>query len=199
MRKLTAVVLMLLLSVTVNGFCETPQNDTLKTIFNRKSVRHYKEGKVTDEQLLTLVKAGMAAPTAVDKRPWEFIVITDKATLVKLAENLPYAKMVANAAAAIVVCGDTAKQFGGKDSQFWIMDCSAATENILLAAESLGLGAVWTAVYPGAERIKPVTEILNIPVDKNIVPLALIPVGVPVGDEKPKDKYNPDQIHHEKW
>lgn len=176
---------------------EAAMNETLKTIFSRKSVRVYKDEPIAKEKLDMLVRAGMAAPTAVDKRPWEFIIITDKAILKQLAGALPYAKMAEQAAAAIVVGGDINKQWGGADSEFWIVDCSAATENVLLAAESLGLGAVWTAVYPDQERITAVRQILNIP--DNIIPLNLIPVGVPTGIEQPKDKYNPAQIHWEKW
>jgi len=178
-------------------FAQEVSNDTLKTIFSRKSVRHYKEGVVTKDQLLTIVKAGMAAPTAMDKRPWEFVVITDKAMLKKLGEGSAHAKMVAQASAAIIVCGDTDKQLGGKASDFWIMDCSAALENMLLAVESMQLGAVWTAVYPDKTHVAVLRQTFNLP--ENIVPLALVPIGIPTGEEKPKDKYSPAQIHWEKW
>ncbi|MDD2702806.1 MAG: nitroreductase family protein [Candidatus Omnitrophica bacterium] len=176
---------------------EAKMNDTLRTIFNRKSVRSYTDAAVSKEQLMTLVKAGMAAPTAVDRRLWDFILITDKAMLKKLAEALPYAKMAGNAAAAIVVTGDLDRQFGGKDASLWMLDCSAASENILLAAESMGLGAVWTAVFPDQERILAVRKILGIP--EHVVPLNFIPIGVPAGDEKPKDKFNPARIHINNW
>jgi nitroreductase len=176
---------------------ETIMNGTLKTIFSRKSVRSYKDEPISKEKLEMIIKAGMAAPTAVDKRPWEFIVITDKKVLNQLADSLPYSKMASSAAAAIVVGGDVRKQWGGMESDYWIMDCSAATENILLAAESMGLGAVWTAVYPEDARIRSVREILGIPF--YIVPLNLIPLGTPAGTEKPKDKYNPRQVHWNKW
>ena len=176
---------------------EALMNDTLKTIFSRKSIRSYKDEPVSKEKLEMLIKAGMAAPTAVDKRPWEYIVITDRKVLNQLADALPYAKMASTAAAAIIVGGDVRKQWGGMESDYWIMDCSAATENILLAAESMGLGAVWTAIYPEDARIRAVRQILGIP--PHIVPLNLVPVGVPAGREKPKDKYNPAQIHWNKW
>jgi nitroreductase len=176
---------------------EAIMNDTLKTIFSRKSIRSYKDEPVSKEKLVMLIKAGMAAPTAVDKRPWEFIVITDRKVLNELADALPYAKMASTAAAAIIVGGDVRKQWGGMESDYWIMDCSAATENILLAAESMGLGAVWTAVYPEDSRIRAVRQILGIP--PHIVPLNLVPVGVPAGREKAKDKYDPKQIHWNKW
>ncbi len=176
---------------------EAVMNDTLKTIFARKSVRSYKQEPIAKDRLEMLVRAGMAAPTAVDKRPWEFIVVTDRAVLKQLAEALPYAKMADRASAAILVAGDVKKQWGGPESDYWIMDCSAATQNILLAAESMGLGAVWTAVYPENDRVRAVRRILGIP--SHVVPLNLIPVGVPAGPERPKDKYDPKQIHWNRW
>jgi nitroreductase len=176
---------------------EALMNDTLNTIFARKSVRSFKSDAVPDEKLRMLVRAGMAAPTAVDKRPWEFIVVTDRAVLKQLADALPYAKMAEKAAAAIIVAGDVKKQWGGMESDYWIMDCSAATQNILLAAESMGLGAVWTAVYPEDSRVRSVRQILGIP--SHVVPLNVIPVGVQAGREKPKDKYDPKQIPWNRW
>ena len=172
-------------------------NETTKTIFNRKSVRNYVEAQISPETLEFLVKAGMAAPSAIDRRPWEFIIINDKAVVKKLNDALPSAKMAEKAGYAIVVAGNIEKQAGGKDSTFWIMDCSAAAQNILLAAESLGLGAVWTAVYPNPDRMKPVIETLGLP--SNIVPLAFIPVGKPAGSDKPKDKFDKEKIHWNHW
>ena len=191
------VALFVALTMTALLFGGEPMNETLKTIMNRKSVRAYKEGAIPKEQLETIVKAGMAAPTAVDKRPWEFVVVTDKALLKKLSDVLPYAKMAEKAAAAILVAGDLDKQHGGRDSDYWVMDCSAAIENILLAVESLGLGAVWTAIYPNKDRIDPVRALIKMP--SQVVPLALIPIGIPTGAEKPKDKWNPKQVHWNGW
>lgn len=172
-------------------------NETLKTIFARKSVRHFRNEPVTKEQLELIVRAGMAAPTAVDKRPWDFIVITDKEMLNRLAAVLPYAKMAATASAGIIVVGDLERQNRGPASDYWIQDCVAATENILLAIESLGLGAVWTALYPNRDRIDPVREMLNIPA--KCEPLCFIPVGVPDGSEKPKDKWDASKLHYNGW
>ena len=182
MKKLVSAMIVL---ITFAMFGEVKMNETTKTIFNRKSVRNYVETTITPETLEFLVKAGMAAPTAMDRRPWEFIIINDKAT------------MAEKAGFAIVVAGNIEKQAGGKDSTFWIMDCSAAVENILLAAESIGLGAVWTAVYPSTERMKPVTEFLGLPA--NIVPLAFIPIGKSAGTDKPKDKFDKSRIHWNHW
>lgn len=183
------------MSMTIGA--EESRNDTLKTIFSRKSVRSYKDEVVSKDKLEMLVRAAMAAPTAVDKRPWEFIIISEPAVLKKLSDLLPFAKMAPKAGAAIIVLGDLEKQFGGTGADFWIMDCSAATENLLLAAESMGLGAVWTAIYPDMARINIVRNLLKIP--SRYMPLNLIPVGIPTGEDQPKDKYNEGQIHWEKW
>lgn len=195
MKKIVFLAVLLSFFAVFGG--EKMENETTKTIFSRKSVRNYVETQISPETLEFLVKAGMAAPSAIDRRPWEFIIINDKATIKKLHDALPYAKMVGKAGHAIVVAGNIEKQAGGKDSTFWIMDCSAAAENILLAAESLGLGAVWTAVYPDAGRMKSVVEILGLP--SNIVPLAFIPVGKPDGSDKPKDKFDKAKIHWNHW
>jgi nitroreductase len=176
---------------------ESATNPTLQTIFNRKSVRSYTGDGVSKEQLLMLVKAGMAAPSAMDRRPWDFIIITDRSVLAGLAEALPYAQAANNAPAGIIVTGDTTRQAGGKDSSSFALDCSAASENILLAAESMGLGAVWTGIYPNPERVAAVRKILAIP--EHVIPLNLIPVGVPGGKDKPKDKFDPERVHENRW
>ena len=166
-------------------------NIVYENIMNRKSVRNYTPQPVKKELLDTLVRAGMAAPTSRDIRPWEFIIITDNEILQSLGEKLPFAKMLKETKQAIVVCGDSIK------SDAWVQDCSAATENILLAAESLGLGAVWTAAYPYPDRIKAVSETLKLPA--NIIPLCVIPLGYPAGKNTPKNKYNPSVIHYNVW
>ena len=166
-------------------------NIVYENIMNRKSVRNYTPQPVKKELLDTLVRAGMAAPTSRDIRPWEFIIITDNEILQSLGEKLPFAKMLKETKQAIVVCGDSIK------SDAWVQDCSAATENILLAAESLGLGAVWTAAFPYPDRIKAVSETLKLPA--NIIPLCVIPLGYPAGKNTPKNKYNPSVIHYHVW
>jgi nitroreductase len=170
---------------------------TLSVIHSRKSVRQYTGEQVTKDQLMTLVKAGMAAPTAVDRRPWAFIVVTDEAILVKLAEQLPSSKMIVPAKSAIVVAGVLSKALPGKGQAFWVQDCSAATENILLAAEAMGLGAVWTGMYPSEDRVAYVQKVLGLPAD--VIPLSLVAVGHPVGVEKPKEKFDPANVHWDKW
>jgi nitroreductase len=166
-------------------------------ILQRKSVRKYTGQNVSRDQLEALVKAGMAAPTAGDKRPWAFIAIDDRNTLDQLAEELPHAKFLKNAPAAIAVCGDLQKAFEGEEEPYWVQDCSAASQNILLASEIMGLGAIWTGVYPLRERIDAVKNILDLP--EWIIPLNVIPIGHPAGDTKPKDKWQPENLHWQNW
>lgn len=137
-------------------------NEALNTIYTRRSVRSFTGEPVSKDDLIKLLRAAMSAPTAVNIQPWSFIVVTDRKTLDKLCDNLPYAKMLGKAGAAILVCGIPDKdEVYSKD--YWVMDCSAATENILLAAHALGLGSVWTAVYVDMDRVKTVRALLNIP------------------------------------
>ncbi|MDO8897351.1 MAG: nitroreductase family protein, partial [Bacteroidales bacterium] len=168
------------------------RNETLKVIHNRKSVRSFTDQAVSKEQIELLLQAGMAAPTAVNRQPWAFYVVTARETLDSLSERLPYAKMLSQAQAAIVVCGDMDKAGNLKDKAYWVQDCSAATQNILLAAESIGLGAVWTAVFPYDDRSKVVIETLKLPA--NHIPLNVIPIGYPTGEDKPKDKWKPENV-----
>ena len=167
------------------------KNETLQTIFDRVSVRKYTPQPVQKDTLDLLVRAAMAAPTGKNVRPWSFVIVTNRATLDKLSEKLPNARMLAQAGQAIVVCGDTTA------SDLWMLDCAAATENLLLAAQSLGLGAVWTAAWPYPERVAAVRECLQLP--KNIMPLNVVPLGYPLGREVPKEKYDPSRIHYDRW
>lgn len=197
MRTVSIITMGMILFLMTFSVAYAQDNDTLKTIFSRKSVRSYTDAAVSMDQLNLLAKAGMAAPTACGRMPWDFIIITDKECLKKLADALPHAKMAEHAGAAIAVTGDLNRQCNGKDASYWMLDCSAASQNILLAAESIGLGAVWTAVYPEAERIASVRKILGIPED--VVPLNLICMGVPKSEETPKDKFDSKLIHVDKW
>ncbi|MDH6303671.1 nitroreductase [Parabacteroides sp. PF5-5] len=164
----------------------------LENIHNRKSVRDYIPGKaVTDEELDKLLKAGMAAPSGQNKQPWEILVINEREILDKLAEGLPYGKMLTKAPMAIIVCGDTIK------SNYWYLDCSLVSQNILLAAEAMGLGAVWTAAYPYEDRIAVIRSLIDIPA--HVTPLNVIPVGHPKGEHQPKEKWDDTKIHRNKW
>ena len=170
--------------------------DALEVIHNRKSVRHFTGDAVSRKELEALLAAGMAAPSAVNQQPWAFVAITEHDILERLSRGLPYAKMLQVAGAAIVVCGLLEKANDGI-KEYVIIDCAAATENILLAAEALGLGAVWTAAYPRKEREQWVREVLSLPGD--VVPVCVIPIGRPTGEDKPKDKYKPERIHWQRW
>ncbi len=169
----------------------------MENIFARKSVRSYKADangtplQISRDTLEQIIKAGMAAPTAKNKQPWEFFVVEDREPMVKLAQQLPYGKMLSSASAAIVVLGNP------EISNLWYLDCSAATENILLAIQAYGLGGVWTAGYPYEDRVANIKAALNIP--DPYIPLCLIPIGYPCKDEQPKDKWNPQRVHYNVW
>lgn len=177
----------------------TGRNSTFidAVIHQRKSVRNYTGELVDLETLHLLVKAGMAAPSGRNQQPWAFIILNEPDLLVNLTLELPYAKMLAQAGSGIVVCGYSAdpNRPGGKD--LWEQDCAAATENILLAAESLNLGGVWTALHPYPERQAIVRKWVSIP--ENIFPFSLIPIGKPTGADQPKLKHDPSKIHVNRW
>lgn len=168
----------------------------LSVIHNRKSVRKYTDQKVSKEDLVTIMKAGMAAPTGHDARPWQFIALTDRPTMLELRKELVWASGLDSSPAAIVVCGDMNK-VNEKNTEFWITDNSAATQNMLLAIEGMGLGGVWCTLYPGKDRMEHARKVLNLP--EHIMPLCVIPIGYPTGVEKPKDKFDENNIHWEKW
>lgn len=172
----------------------SPSSQVLENILSRKSVRSFTDAAVSREQLDTLVRAAMAAPTGRDMRPWQFVVLDDHGVIERLSDAMPRAKMLEECAAVIVVCGDmSVTDQDGKPSVNWTFDCSAATENCLLMAEAMGLGAVWVGVWPYDDRVAAVKETLRLP--EHIQPLNLIPVGYPKGDPQPKDKYDAERIH----
>lgn len=168
----------------------------IENIMTRTSIRKYKDQPIEQEKIDVMLKAAMAAPTAVNLQPWHFIVITDKQTIGLLSGKQP-----TNAPLLIAVCGDTNKttipDSDMKLPDFWIQDVSAATENLLLAAHALGLGAVWTGVYPAMDRTAEVANILNCP--PNIVPVVVVRVGYPDESPEPKNKFNEENISYEKF
>jgi nitroreductase len=169
----------------------------LENIMSRKSVRDFTGEPVTKSCLLALMKAGMAAPSARNRQPIVFIAVTERAVLDALGEGLPYTRMLIKAGACIVVCGDATVPLQDGASDLWDQDAAAATENILLAVEAMGLGAVWSALYPYPEREGHVRKLLNIP--QTAMPFSIIPVGHPAGRDLPKDKFKAEKIHWEKW
>lgn len=182
---------------TANSEMETTDTQTpIENIMSRTSVRKFTDRAIAKDTLETIVKAGMAAPTAVNKQPWDFVVVTEREVLDSLMANHPYSNL-ATATAAIIVCGNMEKAMEGDGQAYWIQDCSAATENILLAAHALGLGAVWCGVYPMQDRIVPVRETLKLP--SYVIPLNIISMGYPAEDPEPKDKWNPSNVHYQQW
>jgi nitroreductase len=187
------------LTLTIMNSCTGNTNSSdavFENIFNRKSVRSFTSEQVSEEHVEAMLKAAMAAPTAVNYQPWRFVVVTDRAQLDAMAEMLPYAKMLKQAPLAIVVCGETT-WFEGRENPYWQQDCSAATENLLLAAEALGLGAVWTGVYPNMQLAEPLSEFLGLP--ETVQPLCAIPIGHHDGTAKPRDKWKPENVHYGRW
>ncbi|MBQ2108014.1 MAG: nitroreductase family protein [Bacteroidales bacterium] len=183
----------LLAMVCMTGFAQEKQS-ALDNIFARKSVRSYTDEPVSPEQVETILKAAMAAPSGMNMQPWRFVVVTDQKVKDKLAVG--FNKMIAKAPVVIIVCGKTTNKLGAPNKN-WTADCAASTENLLLAVEALGLGAVWTACYPYEDRMNPTVEALGLP--ENVSPYCIVPIGHPAGNDKPKDKWNPENIHYEKW
>jgi nitroreductase len=194
--KLIAISAFTLIAMT--SCCNSGSNAdaVLENIHSRKSVRQYTSEPVSENDIQTLLKAAMAAPTAVNYQPWRFVVVTERANLDAMSEVLPYAKMLKQAPLAIVVCGETI-WMNGAENTYWQQDCAAATQNILLAAEAIGLGAVWTGVYPNEQLYPKLHDYLGLP--ETVQPFCAIPIGYPAGDDKPKDKWKPENIHYGKW
>lgn len=173
------------------------KNQAIENIMTRVSVRQFTGEKISAEQIDTLLRAAMAAPSAINKQPWAFIVVDDEAIIAKLGEALPYSRCSNRPAVAIIPCGDLSRAIEGEMAAFWINDVSAATQNILLAAHAMGLGAVWTGLHPDMNRAKMVQEMLGLP--EHIIPLCIVPVGVPAEQPDVKNKYLPENIHYNKW
>ena len=190
--------ILILSAVVAAGVDANAQNSSgnavLDNIATRTSVRSYLDKPVDEAIIEQLLRAGMAAPTAVNRQPWHFVVVNDKAQLKELAKANPHAGMLTRAPLAIVVCGDMKKALDGPAREFWVQDCSAATENILLAVNALGLGAVWTGAYPSVERCKAISEVLKLP--EHLIPLNIIVIGYPDKENKPKDKWKPENISY---
>ena len=173
-------------------------NQALDAIYTRTSVRQYDASRAIAKDTVDMIlRAAMSAPTAVNRQPWAFVVIDKREILDSLAEGLPYAKMLKHAPLAIIPCGDLDKALEGDGQAFWIQDVSAATENMLIAAHALGLGAVWTGVYPDMERVNDVRKVLGMP--DEIIPLCVVPMGYPDGAQTPKDKWDENKVRYNKW
>jgi nitroreductase len=170
----------------------TMTQELIHTIFARRSIRSYTTEPIDETHIQTLLKAAMAAPSASNLKPWHFVVVSDRQTLDNLAELHPNGKMLFEAPLCIAVCGDSTLS-----ARYWVQDCSAATENLLLAVVGLGLGAVWLGVYPKEERVAAVREVLNLP--ETIVPLNLISIGHPAEQKASRTQYDTRRVHREHW
>lgn len=163
----------------------------LDYIFRRRSIRRYTDEMVSNEQIRLILECAMAAPSAHNAKPWHFIVIKNRGTLNKIGDIHPYAKMLYEAPCAIAICGDISK------SVHWVQDCSAATENILLALPELGLGGVWIGCYPTDSRREPIKYFLELPEDIEL--LSIVAVGFPAESKPPRTQYDNKCVHYEKW
>lgn len=197
MKQLTILALSAMLLVACNQPTKVMENPSIQTIYTRVSVREFTGEKISAEQIDTLLRAAMSAPSAINRQPWAFIVVTDEALIARLGEALPYSRCSNHPACAIIPCGDLSKAIEGEMGAFWVNDVSAATQNILLAAHAMGLGAVWTGLHPDMKRAALVQELLGLP--EHIIPLCVVPVGVPAEHPAVKNKYLPENIHHNGW
>lgn len=173
------------------------KNEAIENLMTRVSVREFTGEKISAEQIDTLLRAAIAAPSALNKQPWAFVVVTDEKIIAQLGEALPSSRCSNHPACAFIPCGDLSKTIEGDLAAFWINDVSAATENLLLAAHAMGLGAVWTALHPDMNRVTMVQQLLGLP--EHIIPLCVVPVGIPAEQPAVKDKYKPENIHYNGW
>ncbi|MBI9038956.1 MAG: nitroreductase family protein [Bacteroidales bacterium] len=168
--------------------------EVLDAILSRRSIRKYTDIKISNETIEKLVEAAMYAPSAKNLRPWHFIIINKKEALLRLSVAHPYGSMLKIANHAILVCGDSEIE---KMEDYIVQDCSAATQNILLAAHAMGLGAVWLGVHPRKKRINDISKLLELP--KNIIPVSLISIGDPAEKKQRPKRVIPERIHFNKW
>jgi nitroreductase len=169
--------------------------DNIDFILKRRSIRRFEPRPVEEEKITTLLKAGMAAPSAVNSQPWEFVVVTEGSILQKLRGAMEYGKMIAPLVIVPLGSPRVASSFAGET--YWVQDCTAAVENILIAAANIDLGAVWVGVYPRQKKMAAVREILQIPAD--VYPLALLHIGYPAEQKPPHTKYKAERVHWQQY
>lgn len=169
--------------------------ELFEALLTRRSIRKYKYDIIPQDKITELLKAGMYAPSAMNCQSWQFIVVDDRDTLKRInTETTAYADMLMDASAAILVCGDLTLD---KNINYNLMNCSAATENILLAARGLGLGSCWVGAFPVNETVEGLRKILGFP--ENIIPVSIIAIGYPAENANAEDRYKPERIHRNKW
>lgn len=175
---------------------KTSANDPLQFIFGRRSIRSFVPGEVDEATVMKLLEAAMAAPSARAHDPWRFVVVQNREMLNAMAGVLPYGRMLANAAAGILVCGDPEAAFDRQFS-YMLQDCSAAIQNVLVGAHMLGLGTCWIGLHPREDRMTAMRELLAVP--EELIPLAVIAIGHPGEKKQARTRYKPESVHWEKW
>lgn len=169
-------------------------NAIIKGIIERRSIRRYTDKSIDDDKIKQILTVAMYAPSGGDCRPWDFVVIKNKETLDKIAAEHSYASFLRDADCAIIVCGNVSDD---KYKELWIQDCSAATQNILLASHGLELGSVWLTLYPDDNRPNEVREIIGAP--QNVIPFAIVSLGYPAEEKDVPDRYEENKVHYENW
>ena len=168
--------------------------DLFTALHTRRSIRNYTDQSVSEQELRDMLEAAMIAPSAGNAQPWQFIVVDDPDTLKKVPAINPYAAMASKAPVGVVICGDlNAEKYKG----FWVQDCAAAVQNMLLAATGLGLGTVWTGIYPMEDRVTGFQRLLGLP--DHAIPLALVVIGRPASQPERKSRFDPAKVHHNIW
>lgn len=194
---MTRIIKILMIMTTMMSTTNVPAQTAGAVIDNmltRHSVRRFTSQPVEAEKIELMLRAGMQAPTAVNKQPWHFVVVNDKEVKQRIREKSPNGGTFATADQLIVVCGDLSKQIEGDGSLFWVMDCSAATENILLAAHAQGLGAVWTGAYPFKDYCDMLSSELHLP--EHLMPFAVIAVGYAEKEREVKSKWDASKVSY---
>jgi nitroreductase len=168
--------------------------ETLDAILTRRSIRRYTPEPVPETVIAEILRAAMSAPSAGNQQPWQFVVIADRRLRHEIPAFHPYAQMLREAPVAIVVCGDLRLE---SYRDYWIQDCSAATQNLLLAAHAKGLGAVWVGIYPKEDRVARLQQLLGLPAE--VIPLAVVPIGHPAERIPPATRYDASRVHRDRW
>ncbi|MEA3463330.1 MAG: nitroreductase family protein [Bacteroidota bacterium] len=168
--------------------------EKLDFILDRRSIRRFTDQKIDNEQIKIMLTAAMYAPSAVNMQPWHFVVIDDSSMMEQIMEIHPYARMLQSASHAIVVCGDELLQH---DDGYWVVDCGAATQNLLLAAHTLGLGACWVGLHPREERKTSFSRLLHLP--SHVKPFALVALGYPEERKPRPDRFHPEKVKYNGW
>lgn len=168
--------------------------DAMQALLTRRSVRRFTDQPVNPADLESVLRAAMHAPSAMNQQPWQFVVVADRQTREQLVEIHPHAKSLLEAPLGILVCGDLRLQ---KSEDFWVQDCAAATQNLMLAAHALGLGSVWQGVYPRMARLQAIQELLCMP--EEVLPFALLSLGHPASLPPEVDRFLPERIHSNQW